>query len=122
MADHRFHRYDLMLAKMTSPKPIDDVLHKIHQTLASGNRVWLVGGIRLPAKSRAPLSTMPAPDPRFGWDSTAYTESWVEQMSVFVAAHMQRADGIEVGAGERVNAFENVPLAVVEGWEESTTE
>lgn len=117
MDDHRIHRYDLMMAKMISAHPIDDVLQRIHTALVSGNRVWLVGGIRLPAGGHVPVSVMPAPDARFGWDSAAYTESWIEQTAVFVSVHAERAEGIEVGGTGNVNAFENVPLAVVEGWQ-----
>jgi hypothetical protein len=114
--DHQIHRYDLMLAKMISSQPIDDVFQRIHQTLASGNRVWFVGGISAPAVGDEPLSVMPAPDARFGWNCAAYMESWTQEMAVFVLVHTQRAEVIAVAADEMVNAFENVPLAVADGW------
>jgi 4-amino-4-deoxy-L-arabinose transferase-like glycosyltransferase len=117
ITDHRIHRYDLMRDKMISSHPIDDVLTEIRSTLVSGHRVWLVGGIRLPADGRPPLFVAPAPDPHFGWDSTAYTEAWVEQLAVFVWVHGREHHGIDVGADKSVNAFERIPLAMVAGWE-----
>jgi hypothetical protein len=115
--DHRIHRYDLMLEKMTSSQPIDDVLNKIGRTLASGNRVWVVGEIRSLAEGQQALWLPPAPKDRFGWDNAAYTESWIQQMSVFLRQHGERGETVHLAPGGSVNEYEDVPLLVVQGWQ-----
>jgi len=117
MDDHQIHRYDLMLVKMMSPHPIDDVLERISQTLALGNRVWLVGGIRILEERHAPLSLPPAPNDQFGWDDAAYSESWFEQLGAFVRAHSERGQTVPLGSIGPINNFEDVPLVVVNGWQ-----
>jgi hypothetical protein len=117
IGDHLVHRYDLMFEKMTSPHPIDDVLATISKTLAAGNRVWFVGGIKPPEPGNRVLSLSPAPDSAFGWDNAAYTKSWIEQMSVFVREHSEREETVRLAAVGPVNQYEDVPLVVVEGWQ-----
>ena len=117
MDDHRIHRYDLMLAKMTSPHPIDDVLDKVSQTLAAGNRVWLVGGVKTFDPGQAPLILPPAPKDRFGWDSAAFSESWWEQVSAFVREHGEHGQTVSLQSSGPVNQIEDVPLVIVDGWQ-----
>src|SRR5205823_14033236 len=89
IGDLRVHRYDLLREKMLAEHPIDDVLEKIQQTLAGGNRVWIVGAIRLPAEGRPPRFLRPAPDPNAGWNNLAYSDAWLEQLGAFVRAHSE---------------------------------
>ncbi len=117
IADLRVHRYDLMFEKMTSPHPIDDVLEMVSQALASGNRVWFVGGIKLPPPGKQPLSLSPAPSDAFGFDNTAYTESWLEQLGAFVRTHSEHGQTVLLPSTAAVNDFENVPLFAVDGWQ-----
>lgn len=118
ISDHLVHRYDLMLEKITSPHPIDDVLNKISNTLTAGNRVWFVGGIKLPDPGHRVLSLPPAPDNTVGLDNAAaYTESWIEQMSVFAREHSERGQTVHLASTGPVNQYEDVPLVVVEGWQ-----
>jgi hypothetical protein len=117
IADLRVHRYDLMFEKMTSPHPIDDVLEIVSQALASGNRVWFVGGIKLPPPGKQPLSLPPAPSDAFGFDNAAYTESWLEQLGAFVRTHSEHGQIVSLPSTAAVNDFENVPLFAVDGWQ-----
>jgi len=114
--DLRIHRYDLFREKILSPNPIDDVLEKVHQTLAAGNRVWFVGGIKLPPKGRPPLSPPHSPNGSVGWDNVDFSESWLEQLGVFVRTHSEHGQTISLPS-EAVNNFEDVPLVVVDGWQ-----
>ena len=116
IADHRIHRYDLLLTKMISPHPIDDVLQSLNRTLASGNRVWFLGEMRWPEAGHPPLSLRPAPNDQFGWDESAYSESWLEQVSSFLYAHIEHRQAVPVPSQSRINLFEDVPLTVVDGW------
>ena len=117
IVDLRVHRYDLFREKMLSEHPIDDVLEKIHATLASGNRVWIVGGIKLPPEGRPPRSLPSAPDGNAGWDNVAYSDAWLEQMSVFVREHSAHGQTVSLPSIGPVNPFEDVPLIVVDGWQ-----
>ena len=110
------HRYDLMLEKMLAEHPIDDVLEKIRQALANGNRVWFVGGFKIPPEGKEPLSLPPAPNVSFGWDNAAYTEAWLEQLGAFVRTHSASGQTIPLALAGPVNFFEDVPLILVEGW------
>jgi hypothetical protein len=67
--DLRVHRYDLFREKMMSPHPIDNVLEQVAQTLAAGNRVWFVGGLKHLPETPVPRLLSPAPDPTVGWDN-----------------------------------------------------
>jgi hypothetical protein len=117
IADLRVHRYDLFREKIFTPHPIDDVLEKIRQTLVDGNRVWVVGGIKLPPEGRPPLSRPYPPKASVGWDNVDYSESWLEQLGVFVRAHSEHGKIVSVAGNRAINDFENVPLVVVDGWQ-----
>lgn len=115
--DLRVHRYDLFREKMLSPRPIDDVLERVRQTLAAGNRVWVVGGIKLPPESRAPSSLPLPPNSSAGWDNVAYSDSWMQQLGAFVRAHSEHGQTVPLGSSGPINNFEDVPLVVVNGWQ-----
>ena len=95
----------------------EDVLEKVHQTLAAGNRVWFVGGIKLPPEGRAPRSLPPAPNAYAGWDNVAYSDSWMEQLGVFVRNHSEHGQTVTLPSTGAVNSFEDVPLVMVDGWQ-----
>lgn len=118
IADHQVHRYDLMKVKMLSIHPIDDIGQAIRTTLASGNRVWFVGGLNLPQPEKGPMTLPPAPASRFKWDNRAYTAAWWQQLSVFAAIHSHRVDSVALSQSEslRINELEQTSLTVVEGW------
>ena len=117
IADLRVHRYDLFREKMLSPQPIDDVLERIRQILAAGNRVWLVGGIKLPSEGKPARSLSPAPNATAGWDNVAYSDAWLEQLGTFVRAHSEHGQTVRLPSTGAVNSFEDVPLVVVDGWQ-----
>lgn len=117
IVDLRVHRYDLFREKMSSEHPIDDVLEKIRATLAGGNRVWIVGGIKLPPEGRPPRSLPPAPNGNAGWDNVAYSDAWLEQMSVFVREHSVHGQRVSLPSIGPVNPFEEVPLLIIDGWQ-----
>jgi hypothetical protein len=117
IVDLRVHRYDLFREKMLSELPIDDVLEKIRQTLATGNRVWIVGGIKLPPEGRAPRSLPPAPNANAGWDNVAYSDAWLEQLGAFVREHSEHGRNVSLPIEQKINPFEDVPLVVVDGWQ-----
>ncbi|HJX97475.1 MAG TPA: hypothetical protein VJ281_01240 [Chthoniobacterales bacterium] len=117
IVDLRVHRYDLFREKMLSEHPIDEVLEKIQQSLGSGNRVWIVGGIKLPPEGRAPRALPPAPNAQAGWDNVAYSDAWMEQLGAFVREHSARGQTVPLPNAGPINPFENVPLMVIDGWQ-----
>ena len=117
IVDLRVHRYDLFREKMRSERPIDDVLEKIRQTLSSGNRVWIVGGIKLPPLGQEPRALPPAPNSNAGWDNVAYSDAWMEQLGAFVRTHSERGQNVSVQSDRPINPFEDVPLIVISGWQ-----
>jgi hypothetical protein len=102
---------------MIAEHPIDDVLEKIRQTLAAGNRVWIVGGIKLPPEGRPPRSFPPAPNNHAGWDNVAYSDAWMEQLGVFVREHSARGQTVSLPNAGPINPFEDVPLMAIDGWQ-----
>jgi len=118
IADHQVHRYDLMKLKMISAHPIDDLQEAVRTTLASGNRVWFVGGLDLPRPEEGAMILPPAPASRFKWDNRAYTASWWQQLSVFAVVHANKVDSVPLpqpGSGQ-ISELEQTSLTMVEGW------
>jgi hypothetical protein len=118
ISDHRVHRYDLIKAKMISADPIDDLTEAVRTTLTGGNRVWFVGGLNLPRPEEGAMVLLPAPASRFKWDNRAYTDSWWQQLSVFVVVHANKVDSVPLPqpGSSRMSELEQTSLTVVEGW------
>jgi len=116
LSDCRTHRYDLIKEKMMEPHPIDHTSRLVEKTLRAGNRVWLVGGIRLPGPGQVPVILPPAPQSRYGWDEPSYNDSWLTQLGAFLQQHAVRAEGVRVATSAPVNGMENLPVVIVEGW------
>ena len=119
IADHQKHRYDLVKAKMGSSNPIDDILHKVVETLQSGNRVWVVGSIYFPESEAAVPSLPPAPNSPWGWFEGPYLEAWSLQVNVFLLTHGQRSQFVKIPVDGPVSEYENVQLLVVQGWRDN---
>lgn len=118
MADHRFHRYDLLKARMAADDPNRDVRRAIRRTLRSGRRVWVVGTLDAPPPGQPPLAVPPAPGAPTGWQDAPYCLSWSQQLAVYLEAHAQRHDQYLVRAGGPVNGFEHLWLHVFRWWRE----
>lgn len=118
LADHRMHRYDLIKARMTSEKPIGDVLRMIHGTLRSGNRVWVVGAYDVPPAGQPPIVLEPAPGSPWGWADAPYTASWSYQLGAFLQRQEVRQWHIHVPAGGGVNSFEDLDVYAFQGGRE----
>jgi len=115
ISDHRIHRYDLLQAKMAAFFPLSDVEQEIAAGLKSGNRVWIVGGIRLKQPDGLPTVLAPAPDPEVGWQNNAYTAVWAYQLGHLIRQHAGKLDEV-LGKDRSVREWENVWLLAAEGW------
>jgi hypothetical protein len=116
LADHRFHRYDLLKAKMSSPRPIDDVIDRLGRTLRGGHRVWLVGGVGLSRTPEPVVPLPPAPRSPTGWYDLPYTLSWSRQAGAFLQAHTVEWQGVRLSGGDPIDPLERLPLLVAYGW------
>jgi hypothetical protein len=117
LSDFRVARYDLLKEKLAATNPIKPVLDQIAQTLASGNRLWIVGELPAPEPGEAePPDLPPAPEGPQGWFDVPYSYVWGRQTEAFIAAHGGRTEVVPTGSNDAVNKYEDASLAVVKGW------
>ncbi len=107
------HRYDLVMARMKSTEPLEDLKEEIRQTLANGHRVWVVGRL-LPVPRQGPRSYGPAPDPVAKWSENEYMGSWLEQMTAFLQRVSRSQTEIEIPVDSPVSRFEKLQLWRIE--------
>jgi hypothetical protein len=121
IADWKIHRYDQVKEVMASDQSevMREVLARIAETLKSGHRVWLVGGIALVRDGLKPATLSPAPDPNAGWSVDAYLASWSMQVGYFVQSHAEHFDNLPVVVVGPSNPFERVSLVLLEGWRDN---
>lgn len=115
VADHRFHRYDLFMEKMTEDYPLAAVHAKIRKTLEEGNRVWVLGWIPFPKDAPPPAALPPAPHSAYGWSEFAYESVWWQQTAHLILRHAKKAEIIQSEYSGAVQPFENIPLLVFHG-------
>src|SRR4051812_17557429 len=118
LSEHRLHRYDLIMQKMTLDDPNRPVLDAIRDTLRAGNCVWFVGDIQVPKKDAVPLTLTRAPDPSYGWDGPAYCQSWSQHLGMFLHAHIGMAHLVTTSSKAAISDMEDAPLVVTRGWRE----
>src|SRR5438132_57334 len=118
LTDHRFHRYDLLKAKMVLENPAQPVFDQVAATLRAGNRVWLVGDIPL---SQTPSPQIqPAPNNPWGWLDDPYSDVWGAQVGYFVAIHATEGEVVPIPSSNPVSPLENVQVVSVAGWQETS--
>jgi hypothetical protein len=103
---------------METPNAIEPTLRKIAETLSSGKRLWIYGGLQfLPPNMRLP-DLAPAPDPKYGWNNCTYSAIFTIQASEFIKQHCGSAKEVPVNVSGLVNphAIEDYPLLLIEGW------
>jgi hypothetical protein len=117
LADFRVARYDLLRERLAATAPIKPVLDQIARTLASGNRLWIVGELPAPEpEETAPPDLPPAPESAYGWADVPYSYVWGRQAERFIAANGGKIEVVPIGSDDAVNLYEKASLAVVKGW------
>jgi len=117
--DVRFHRYDLLRAKILTEFPVRPVLARMEQTLRSGRRVWFVGEPPAgAARETAPPTVPPGPLPGVpnGWWEAYHTDVWGRQAAYFLNHHARQIESVPVASDRPVLEIEAVPLYVAQGW------
>lgn len=118
IADHRFHRYDLVLRNMLTADPINPSLRKITATLQGGHTVWLAGGLKLVAPGGQPRTLPPGFDGPQGRVADDFYAAWSEQVSFLLQAHARSVTrtSVPVPRGQLVSRLEDLPLTAIRGW------
>jgi hypothetical protein len=116
LADHRFHRYDLLKEKLQQTEPIRAVTERIQRTLVSGGNVWLVGGLPppYPGETRPP-TLPPAPEAESGWYDEPYNYVWGRQLGHFLQLNATKAETISIGEQSRYTRYEQIPVMKITG-------
>ena len=119
MAEHRLHRYDLVLRQMMTVDPLHPILTRLEAVLQSGHRVFLAGSLPVPDAGSA-LPNLPSAyrDADGRWHGGAYGSVWQLQTGQLLSVHAARVGhiAVPVPGKARVQEFENLDLFVAEGW------
>jgi hypothetical protein len=119
IADHRFHRYDLVLQQMMTANAMQPLLTRLEEVLRSGRHVFMAGTLPFP-EANVPLPIPPPAyrDPSGRWHGASYYMIWQAQVGQFLRVHTIRTRRIDVPVPGKapVQEFENLELALFEGW------
>jgi hypothetical protein len=117
LADHRFHRYDLLKEKLRATEPIQPVLDRAAATLASGHHLWIVGELPPPQPGETSAPNLPpAPNSAYGWSDETYSYVWGRQLQQSLSTNASHVEAVPVASSTHVNPVENLSLTVVAGW------
>ena len=114
LRDLRMQRFDILREKMSEEEPIRPILEKIAATLASGHRLWIVGGLEFIPAGQQPFYVPPLP--KGPLSEGAYLAMWSQQTARFLQNHATKAEQVPVATPSEVINFENFPLLLIEGW------
>jgi hypothetical protein len=113
LEDSRIHRYDLLKEQLAADNPIDPVLERVGEALATGGRVWIVGGLPPPrAGETAPSDLPPAPGGEHGWSDVPYNFLWGRTFERFITARASSVEMIPPASGLRVSPYERASLSL----------
>lgn len=116
LGDHRIHRYDLLQAAIKSPNPNKTAMESMMNTLQSGHRVWVVGGIPLLQQGQQPVWLAPSSSTFPGWSEGEYSYAWGTQAAHLLQNTATQGNSISVPLKQKVNVFETVDLLMFQGW------
>ena len=114
--DLSIHRFDLLKAAMTQPRPFDPVLEGMSSALRSGHRVWLIGELPFLEPGQEPGLLPPAPHEPWGWSSGPYLGTWGQQAAYLLQMNAQRIQRLPPADSVEVSRFEDVQVVVADGW------
>ncbi|HEX6902424.1 MAG TPA: hypothetical protein VF789_22080 [Thermoanaerobaculia bacterium] len=111
LSDHRFHRYDLVKARMTARDPLQGVLDAIQSTLRNGHAVWWITGRDVSLVNPLPVRLPPAPYAASGWSDVPYYRSWTWQVEDFLNRHARlKTAPLFIDPGQPVSRYESLTI------------
>ena len=117
--DLTLNRYDLLKERMSTADPLQPVFEGIEKSLRSGNRVWVIGVLRLPPEGQLPKVLPPAPSGPQGWEMGPYVDSWQEQLGYFLNSHLLEVEDVPLQITDRIKinpGLEAPFVQVGKGW------
>ncbi len=118
MADHRVHRYDLIVRQMADRNAMPPVLEKISATLRAGGAVWVAGGINDCRDASMPAALPSPPLPASGWNETPYRITWNNQLGWLLHRHATNIEEFKRLTTQDLGDTEQVTLEKVTGWKD----
>lgn len=116
LEDHRFHRYDLVKARLMEDDPLRDVIRAIRRTLRSGHRVWVVGTLDAAPAGQPALHLPPAPAAPSGWRDGPYYLAWSQQTEAYLREHARHQTFITPPIDGPVSGLEYLTIRVFRQW------
>jgi len=119
MEDLELNRYDLLKEKMSAENPMQPVWDGIEKSLRSGNRIWVIGAVRLPPEGQLPKTLTPAPNGPAGWEMGPYLGSWQEQLGYFLNSHLLENEEVPLQITDRIRINPGLEAPIVQagkGW------
>lgn len=110
MGDTRSGGYGSVKKAMMEKDPLRELLAGAEETFRNGNRVWIVGGVRLVDPDKLPPAPPVAPNGPFGWNQSPYTDYWTLRLGAFLRSHAEKIHVFPTDPGRPVNSFEDVHL------------
>jgi hypothetical protein len=114
--DVHIHRYDLVKTAMTRSSLLDPTFERMAETLRSGHRIWLIGGLPPVPQGVRTEPLPPAPHLNSRWYLGPYLFNWGRQMTDLVQTHCLEADVVTVPHPGPVSVYEDLPITVLSGW------
>ncbi len=112
--EHKFHRHHLVAEKMKAGEAaVEPDLARVEATLRRGGKVWIVGVPEVPVAGQ-PLDPLPREIGRVS--AGIYLQNWELQFGSLIAAHGRDRLKVPLPDVGPINAWENLPLLLVEGW------
>jgi hypothetical protein len=120
LADHRFHRYDLVKAQMAALDPLQGVLGAVQSTLRSGHTVWWIAGRETSPRMPLPVRLPPAPQAASGWTDVPYYRVWTRQVETFLHRHARFQTALPIAPGQPVSRYECLTVRRFQQWQPAT--
>ena len=117
LPDHRFHRYDLVKARMITRDPMQGVRGAVRRTLGSGHAVWWIAGCDVSPGDPLPASLPPAPHAASGWVDTPYYRIWARQVESFLHRHARLQTAVQLALSQPVSRYECLTIRRFQQWQ-----
>lgn len=114
LPDHRFHLHALIRERMTLGEAgVASELARVAETLRRGDRIWIAG---TPVAQDPGTVPPPLGPPTDLGSAGRHLDRWEQQLGALLERRASGGGRVPLPDVGAVNAWENVPLFVAEGW------